>query len=62
MQEHLKKILRISFGVGFIALGVIGLFLPALQGILFILIGIAIFEGKPIMHMLRKLWERLKRK
>lgn len=62
MQQHIKRIIRLSLGFGFIALGIIGLFLPVLQGILFILIGIAILEGKPIMHTLGKLWAKLKGK
>ncbi len=34
--------LRLVFGWLFIALGIIGLFLPVLQGILFIMVGIAL--------------------
>jgi uncharacterized membrane protein YbaN (DUF454 family) len=44
----------------FIALGVLGLFLPFLQGILFILIGLAILSSrsKVIMLFLKHLEER----
>jgi uncharacterized membrane protein YbaN (DUF454 family) len=35
-------VLRYVAGIAFLILGVIGLFLPVLQGILFILIGLAI--------------------
>ena len=35
-------ILRYIAGIAFLVLGVIGLFLPVLQGILFILVGLAI--------------------
>ena len=35
-------VLRYVVGIAFLILGVIGLFLPILQGILFILIGLAI--------------------
>jgi len=35
-----RKPLRLAFGIFFIALGFAGLFLPILQGILFIIIGL----------------------
>jgi len=35
-------VLRYVVGIAFLILGVIGLFLPVLQGILFILIGLAV--------------------
>ncbi|MCU0587001.1 MAG: hypothetical protein MUF52_02490 [Syntrophobacteraceae bacterium] len=35
----MKRIIRISLGVFFIVLGILGLFLPFLQGILFLVIG-----------------------
>ncbi|HRK95474.1 MAG TPA: PGPGW domain-containing protein [Rhodospirillales bacterium] len=38
----MKRILRLVFGWTFIVLGVLGLFLPFLQGILFIVIGLAL--------------------
>ena len=39
MRKKIKKVAILGTGVFFIALGVIGLFLPVLQGILFIAIG-----------------------
>jgi uncharacterized membrane protein YbaN (DUF454 family) len=38
----MKRIIRLSLGWTFIVLGVAGLFLPFLQGILFIAIGLAL--------------------
>lgn len=38
----MKRILRLTLGWTFLALGIAGLFLPVLQGILFILIGLGI--------------------
>jgi uncharacterized protein len=39
-----KKIITLVIGWSFIALGVVGLFLPILQGILFIAIGLLILS------------------
>ena len=39
---HLKRIALIVAGWGFLLLGIAGLFLPILQGILFILVGLTI--------------------
>ncbi len=44
MQKMVKKAIVLMLGWGFVALGVIGLFLPVLQGILFILIGLLILS------------------
>jgi uncharacterized membrane protein YbaN (DUF454 family) len=41
-HESCMVVLRYVAGIAFLILGVIGLFLPVLQGILFILIGLAI--------------------
>ena len=42
MQPRVKKLLSIIVGWSFIVLGVLGLFLPFLQGILFLLVGLTI--------------------
>lgn len=42
MQTKTKKVFVLLLGWGFIALGVVGLFLPVLQGILFLVIGLTI--------------------
>ena len=44
MQKFLKKVIVLFVGWGFVALGVIGLFVPVLQGILFLLIGLLILS------------------
>lgn len=46
-----KKIL----GMGFIMLGIIGLFLPILQGLLFIFIGLTLLGYSPAKKWLQKL-------
>jgi len=56
--EIFKKIL----GIFFIIIGVIGLFLPFLQGILFILIGIALFKNKSIKKCVVDFFKKIKNK
>jgi len=46
MVNELKKIGILIVGWFFIVLGVLGLFLPILQGILFILIGLSILSSR----------------
>ena len=52
-----KRILLLIVGWAFILLGIIGLFLPVLQGVLFLLIGLMILSGEYVWahHLLRKL-------
>ena len=40
MKKHVKRIVVLVIGWTLIALGVVGLFLPVLQGVLFILLGL----------------------
>lgn len=40
MKKHLKRAVIDMLGVGFLVLGVLGIFLPFLQGFLFIAIGV----------------------
>jgi uncharacterized protein len=56
----LKRILRYILGIAFLILGVIGLFLPILQGILFLIVGLLILapESKWIRALLAKLRAR----
>lgn len=42
MRAALKKTLRIAAGILFLVLGVAGLFLPVLQGIIFIIVGLVL--------------------
>ena len=46
MRTKIKKALLLSVGWAFIGLGIIGLFLPVLQGILFLLIGLLILSSE----------------
>ncbi|MBZ5568512.1 MAG: PGPGW domain-containing protein [Acidobacteriia bacterium] len=46
MKEQLKRVALLAVGWGFILLGIAGLFLPVLQGILFLLIGLFILSSE----------------
>lgn len=46
MQAKIGRILLIIGGYGLIALGVVGLFVPVLQGILFIVAGVMLLAGE----------------
>jgi uncharacterized membrane protein YbaN (DUF454 family) len=58
--DSIKKIGLLIIGWLFVVLGIIGLFLPILQGILFILIGLAILSTRSeiIKRFLKNLEER----
>lgn len=60
MNRHAKRILILIVGWIFILLGIAGLFLPILQGVLFILIGLIILSTEYVWahHLLRRLKER----
>ena len=67
MQLLIKRILIIGFGWAFIFLGIIGLFLPILQGILFLLIGLGLLStdsrtARMILIKLRRRFPGLSRK
>jgi len=53
----MKRIIRYVSGITLLVLGVIGLFVPILQGILMIIAGLLIFapESKLIQKMIEKL-------
>jgi len=59
----IKRIGLLIIGWSFIVLGILGLFLPILQGILFILIGLAILSSRSelIKSFLKHLEERYPR-
>ena len=59
-RARLKHLVILGLGYGFMALGVLGLFLPILQGILFILIGLAILSRHAAWA--RRLLERFKQR
>jgi len=46
LKDRIKKIIKLTIGWLLLCLGVIGLFLPFLQGILFILGGLAILANE----------------
>ena len=52
----MNPVLRKGVGVFLIVLGVIGLFVPILQGVLFILLGVSVLKSRS----LRKSWKELK--
>ncbi len=58
--DTIKRIGLLIIGWFFIVLGVLGLFLPILQGVLFILIGLAILSSRSemIKRFLKHLEER----
>jgi uncharacterized membrane protein YbaN (DUF454 family) len=60
MNVRVKRILLLVVGWIFIVLGVLGLFLPILQGVLFLLIGLFILSSEYVWahQLLRKLREK----
>ncbi len=60
MVNKFKKIGILIIGWLFIGLGILGLFLPILQGILFIMIGLAILSSRSelVKRFLKHLEER----
>jgi uncharacterized membrane protein YbaN (DUF454 family) len=57
MSPATKRIILLVVGWGFILLGIAGLFLPVLQGIVFLLIGLILLSTEYAWahHLLRKL-------
>ena len=57
---NVRRMAVLAVGWGFILLGIAGLFLPILQGILFLLIGLIILSTEYVWahHLLRRLRER----
>lgn len=60
MNAYVKRVLVLIIGWAFIALGIVGLFLPVLQGILFLLIGLVILSTEYVWahHLLNKVRQR----
>jgi uncharacterized membrane protein YbaN (DUF454 family) len=60
MKTRAKGILLLIVGWGFILLGIAGLFLPILQGVLFLLVGLMILSSEYVWahQLLRRLRER----
>jgi uncharacterized membrane protein YbaN (DUF454 family) len=63
MHSSIKRAVLLVAGWAFILLGIVGLFLPLLQGILFLLIGLVILSSEYVWahHLLRKLRQRFPR-
>jgi uncharacterized protein len=59
-RERLERLLLLTLGWALVALGVVGLFLPVLQGVLFILAGLSILshESKTAQRWLERLRRR----
>ena len=60
MQARVKKFLVLLLGWGFLVLGVIGLFLPVLQGVLFLIVGLLILSSEYVWA--HKLLQRIRRR
>lgn len=59
MKQHTKKILWLVVGYTCLVLGVLGLFLPILQGFLFLAIGLVILSKHSVWaHRLKQRLER----
>ncbi len=60
MNQECKRWLILLTGWGFVLLGIVGLVLPILQGILFLLIGLVILSSEYVWahHVLEKLQKR----
>ena len=63
MKEQIKTALILILGWGFVVLGFIGLFLPILQGIIFILVGLYLLakRSKFARKLLQRLYHRFPR-
>ena len=60
MQAKVNSLLFVLLGWSFVALGVIGLFVPVVQGVLFLLIGLFVLSSK--YSWARRLLHQLKRR
>ena len=60
MKSYTKRILVLIAGWAFILLGILGLFLPILQGVLFLLVGLIILSSEYVWahRLLTKVRER----
>ncbi len=59
-KSSVRKWLIISSGIGLVLLGIIGLVLPILQGIIFIVMGVSVLAGE--IKMVDDLVKKMKRK
>jgi len=63
MTRGVKKAVALVVGWAFIVLGIIGLFLPFMQGILFLMIGLTVLSSEYVWahHLLTKVRARFPR-
>lgn len=64
MSARVFRLLKVGAGWAFLVLGVLGLFLPILQGVLFLAIGLSILAteqawARRVLHWLRRRFPRL---
>ncbi len=57
--NSLNSGLKVFLGIILIIVGIAGLFLPIVQGILFIIAGLALIGAKPVLKKLKKLKDYL---
>ncbi|MEK6840641.1 MAG: hypothetical protein AABX79_01680 [Nanoarchaeota archaeon] len=63
MKKKIKKFIRITSGTLLILAGIMGLFLPILQGIAMIIVGISLVRpvlGKEIIKKIKKFYHRIR--
>ena len=63
MKKRIKKFIRKTFGILLILVGIAGLFLPVLQGIVMIVVGISLVHpvlGKKIIKKIKKFYHRIR--
>ena len=63
MTRYVVRFSKVALGIGCLILGVIGLFLPFLQGILFVVIGLSLLssESERARHLLDWMRARVSR-
>ena len=64
MNRNIKKIIRICSGILLIIGGIIGLFLPVIQGIVMILLGILLIHPplrKKFIKPFKKIYHKIKK-
>lgn len=57
----IKKLLKKAAGILLVVLGVIGLFLPVLQGMLMILLGLLLMENKTAIELFNNIKKKFKK-
>jgi uncharacterized membrane protein YbaN (DUF454 family) len=66
MLQTLRRVARMVAGGLFLVVGVLGLFLPVLQGILFLIIGLTLLSSESVyarrsLEWLRTRWPQVRR-